>query len=95
MNMKFEGRIEGKVLIVQDKENDDFSIGIPSLEKEGYSTYTNKANLIWYLEELEENDELSERELEIFDKYTYGDKVTSREWVFIYKKMMIYENGGM
>lgn len=46
-----------------------------------------KSELLYYLEEMYEMDELTDLEKEIYEKYQYGEQVSKKEWCYVHEKM--------
>lgn len=89
MKINLDGSVKDKILLVHNKAEEDFTIGIPSLDTEFKKTLTNKSQLVWYLEECYAMDELDDIEWDIYDKHTYGVHITDREWIYVYRQMLI------
>ena len=48
---------------------------------------TNVGELIYYLEEMYSMDMLDDTETDIYERYTYGEKINKSEWLYVYKQL--------
>lgn len=82
----------GVLKTIGQLENEELDNYYENIKKTTSKPTISKSELIYYLEEMYQLDELTYVEEEIYENYQYGNEISKKEWLFVYNQMIKHYN---